>query len=60
MANKILEINVLSPGGLDSASKYEGVNFFHEIIKALENKVDYIEQHPKHFDNNRLATLHSP
>lgn len=37
--NRLLEINVLSPGGLDGASKLEGVNFFTEVIHAIEGKL---------------------
>ena len=55
--NKILEINVLSPGGLESTSKLEGVNFFTAVINAIENKVNYITQHPGDRDNIKLATL---
>lgn len=55
--NKLLEINVLSPGGLESASKLEGVNFFTTMINAIENKVDYIMQHPGDWNNINLATL---
>ena len=58
--NKLLEINLLSPGGMDSACKLEGVNFFAEVIHAIENKVAYIQQQPNDFDNVRLATLQPP
>lgn len=55
--NKVLEINVLSPGGLESASKLEGVNFFTEVINAIENKVNHMARHPGDHDNTKLATL---
>lgn len=55
--NKLLEINLLSPGGVDSACKLEGVNFFAEIIKAIEFKVNYLNQYPDKYDNVKVATL---
>lgn len=55
--NKILEVNLLSPGALESASKMEGVNFFVKVINAIEDKVNYRIQHPGKFDNIKLATL---
>ncbi|MGR8978761.1 MAG: glutathione synthase [Gammaproteobacteria bacterium] len=59
VADKILEINLMSPGGMDSASKLEGVNFFTEVINAIENKVNYLNQNPGNPDNIKLATLNS-
>lgn len=58
--NKLLEINLLSPGGLDSTCKLEGVNYFTEIIKTIENKVSHLKQHPDDNDNIKMATLHTP
>jgi glutathione synthase len=55
--NKILEINVLSPGGMYSASKIEGVNFFATAIDAIEKKVNYRARYPGERDNVKLATL---
>jgi len=60
VGNKLLEVNLLSPGGLDSACNLESVNFFAEVIKAIENKVDYLNQYPDKYDNVKVATLHTP
>lgn len=38
VGNKVLEINVYSPGGLWSISRYEGVRFADAIIRALEKR----------------------
>jgi len=38
--NKILEINVHSPGGMNSAGNLEGVNFLVEVISSIENRVN--------------------
>ncbi len=37
--NQLLEVNVLSPGGLSDACRLEGVNFFTEVIDAIECKL---------------------
>lgn len=39
VGDKIMEINVFSPGGLNSAEKFEERDFSREIIQALEQKV---------------------
>ena len=36
--NQLLEVNVLSPGGLVGACELEGVNFFTEVINAIESR----------------------
>jgi glutathione synthase len=57
VGKKIMEINVFSPGGLGSAQKFEGVNFSHAVIDALERKVDYMKYYRRNFDNIEMATL---
>lgn len=57
VGDKVLELNVFSPGGLYSAVKFEGVNFHAAVIEALERKVDYVKNYPLDFDNVKLATL---
>lgn len=39
VGDKLMEINVFSPGGLGNASKLYGVNFYEPVIKALERKI---------------------
>jgi len=36
VGDKLMEINVFSPGGLGSAQKFEKVNFAHAVIEALK------------------------
>jgi len=60
VGNKLLEINVLSPGGLDNADKLEGVNFVAGVIDAIENKLNYFEKHRINSDNSDLATRQEP
>jgi glutathione synthase len=44
VGGKLLEINTISPGGLYSASRLEGVDFAGAVIAAVERKVEYRER----------------
>jgi glutathione synthase len=57
VGDKLMEINVFSPGGLGSAQKFEKVNFSHAVIDALERKVEYMRYYRRNFDNEEMATL---
>jgi glutathione synthase len=57
VGDKLMEINVFSPGGLGSSQKFEKVNFAHAVIEALENKVSYMTFYRRNFDNDEMATL---
>ncbi len=57
VGDKLMEINVFSPGGLGSAQRLEKVNFTHAVIHALENKVQYMHYYRRNFDNAEMATL---
>jgi glutathione synthase len=57
VGNKLMEINVFSPGGLGSAQMFEKVNFSHAVIDALERKVEYMSFYRRNFDNDEMATL---
>lgn len=57
VGDKIIEINVFSPGALIDASRLAGINFMEAIIVAIERKVAYREQRPGSFSNLELATL---
>ena len=57
VGDKLMEINVFSPGGLGSAQKFEKVNFTHAVIQALERKAQYMTYYQRNFDNVDLATL---
>jgi glutathione synthase len=57
VGDKLMEINVFSPGGLGSAQKFEKVNFAHAVIAALERKVDYMNYYRRNFDNVEMASL---
>jgi glutathione synthase len=53
--DKLLEINLFSPGGLNAAGKLEGVDFAPAVLEAIERKVEAIKRDPARFDNRRLA-----
>ena len=55
--DKLMEINVFSPGGLGSAQSFEGVNFATAVIMALERKVQYMGYYQRNFNNIDMATL---
>jgi glutathione synthase len=57
VGDKLMEINVFSPGGLGSAQKFEKVNFCIPVIHALQRKVQYMEFYRRNFDNEEMATL---
>ncbi len=37
VGDKVMEVNVFSPGGMGHASRLQKVNFFEPVIKAIEN-----------------------
>jgi glutathione synthase len=55
--DRIMEINVFSPGGLHCASDLEGVDFCARVIEALEHKLAHQQRYVTPFENARLATL---
>ena len=57
VGDKILEVNVFSPGNLDSCSKMAGVDFSVTVIEAMERKVEIAREYAQTFDNRHLAIL---
>ena len=57
VGDKILEVNVFSPGNLESCSALAGVDFSVPILDAIERKVAIADQYASAFDNRHLATL---
>ena len=57
VGDKLMEINVFSPGGFGSAQKFEKVNFSTAVLDALERKVEYMKYYRRNFDNVEMATL---
>ena len=57
VGDKLMEINVFSPGGLGSAQRFEKVNFAYAVLEALERKVQYGMFYRRKFNNVEMATL---
>ena len=57
VGDKLMEINVFSPGGLGSAQSFENVNFAVAVIEALERKVQYMGFYQRNFNNVDMASL---
>lgn len=57
VGDRLMEINVFSPGGLGSVQKFEGVDFTDAVVDSLERKVEYAHSMRRKFDNRRIATL---
>jgi glutathione synthase len=57
VGDRLVEINTISAGGLNAASKLEGVNFGDEVIRAIERKVAYRQAYGARLTNLELATM---
>lgn len=57
VGDKILEVNVFSPGNLRSCSRLAGADFTIPILESLERKVGIAEQYADAFSNRQLAIL---
>ena len=57
VGNKLMEINVFSPGALNMISEMTDADFGTAIISSIENKVYFKSQYGNYVDNIRLAVL---
>ncbi|WP_067148028.1 glutathione synthetase [Pseudotamlana agarivorans] len=57
VGDKLMEINVFSPGGLNIISDMYDVDFCTPVIEAIEKKVYYKSMYKDYLYNSRLATL---
>ena len=57
VGDKILEVNVFSPGNLMSCSNLAGVDFSEAVIASVERKVEIAADYGGAFDNRHLAML---
>ncbi len=55
--DKLMEINVFSPGGLGSSQNTTGVDFSEVIIRDLERKTQYRTYYGASMRNRAMATL---
>lgn len=57
VGDKILEVNVFSPGNLVTCSTMAGEDFSIPILEALERKVEIKRDYAARFDNAHLAII---
>ncbi len=57
VGDKLLEINVFTPGGLRNCGRFENVRFSTAIIEGIERKLDTRARYPGRFDNRQLAAM---
>ena len=55
--DKLMEINVFSPGGMQIAERLYDVHFAREIVHLLERKVEYLHQYRENFNNVEIAVM---
>ena len=57
VGDKIMELNLFSPGGLWSAEQLEKEKFAQAMIASIENKVSYKKHYREKIPNAMLATM---
>ncbi|MGI8705574.1 MAG: glutathione synthetase [Sphingomicrobium sp.] len=57
VGDKVLEVNVFSPGNLEGCSEMVGVDFSVSVLEAIERKVTIAANYEGRFDNRHLAVL---
>ena len=57
VGDKLMEVNVFSPGGLGSCESLYKASFTDAVIDALEHKVELRRHYGDTLPNARLATL---
>jgi glutathione synthase len=57
VGNKLMEVNVFSPGTMSYMNSLYQVDFCEKVIAALEKKKTYKELYGNSIDNNTIATM---
>src|SRR5690606_9181960 len=57
VGNKLMEINVFSPGGINAGGELYKVDFAEKVIGAIERKVNYKRLYGPTTENKALASL---
>jgi glutathione synthase len=57
VGDKLMEVNVFSPGGLGTCEELYGVKFTTAVINALEHKVELRDEYRRSLSNAILAML---
>ncbi|ARN78556.1 glutathione synthetase [Nonlabens spongiae] len=55
--DKLIEINLLSPGGMDYFEEVGMPNFASNVVEAIERKIHYRQQYQGALTNKQLATM---
>lgn len=55
--DKLIEINCMSPGGLECIEELGYPDFIETVIESIERKVEYKNLNKDNFDNRELATM---
>lgn len=57
VGDKLVEVNTISSGGLNAASRLEGVHFGEAVVRLLERKVAYRRRYGHQLRNRALAVM---
>ncbi len=57
VGDKLMEVNVFSPGGIYEAAQVEEIDFYEPVIAALERKVYYKKLYGDRIGNRELAVM---
>jgi glutathione synthase len=57
VGDKLMEINVFTPGGLGSAQAATGIDFAEVVIRDLERKAKYKRYYGQNITNVQIATI---
>jgi glutathione synthase len=57
VGDKLVEINAISSGGLNAASRLEGVNFGEAVVRLIESKVNHRRLYGPQLRNRALAVM---
>ena len=55
--DKLMEINVFTPGGFGSAQQVTKVDFSEVVIRDLERKISYKDYYGSSISNVQIATM---
>lgn len=57
VGDKLVEINTISSGGLNMASKLEGVDFGAAVVRLIERKVEHRKRYGSQLRNRAIAVM---
>jgi glutathione synthase len=57
VGNKLIELNITSPGGLSAATRLENIDFNEAMIIAIEKKLIYKKHYGNNLNNKELAVI---